>query len=114
MRDQLTTDTLVIVLLTRGVGPPIIHLEGFGEPGARPRMGLSRLELIELVGRIQAAEGTDDEITEWMSTFEDAVPLSGASGLIFWADLTPAGVVDRALAFEPPPLPAPGRPVGEI
>lgn len=71
---------------------------------------LSREELIVLVERIHAAEGTQDEITRWVRVIEQHVPMTEVSDLIFWSNLTPAEVVDTALSHVPVALPPPAEP----
>ena len=68
---------------------------------------MTREQLIELVRRIIAVDGTEQEIDRMLDTFEEHVPYPGASDLIYWeeGDLTPEAIVDRALAYKPVPLP---------
>lgn len=68
---------------------------------------LSRAELIALVQKIESAEGTEEEQDEWMRLLERNVPDPAVSDLIYWTfpELTPEGIVDRALAYRPIPLP---------
>ncbi len=68
---------------------------------------LNREELIDLVTKIIDADGTEEEVSDWIDLFQDNVPYPGASDLIFWPKdnrrVTPEEVVDEALAYRPPP-----------
>ena len=70
---------------------------------------LTRSELIELVYRIQRAEGTEAELSELLCLLEANVPHPEVSDLIFYAtpELTPEQVIDAALAYKPIILPLP-------
>ena len=71
----------------------------------------SRQELVELVRRIQAAEGrTQEEADKLVDLFCREVPHPEADGLIFHPDQhfmhepTAEEIVDKALAYEPTEL----------
>lgn len=63
----------------------------------------TRDELIELVRKISECDGTEDEINSWILLLEESVPHPSVSDLIFYPDkpLTPAEIVDEALAYNP-------------
>jgi hypothetical protein len=72
-------------------------------PGA-----LSRDELIALVERLQRADGTEAEQDDALRRFSQSVPHPCAGDLIHWpqrradgsfAEMTPAEIVDAALAY---------------
>ena len=64
-------------------------------------MALSKDELVELVRKISAAEGTEEEIDAMLHTLEKNVPHPAVSDLIFWSEeeLTPEQIVEKALAY---------------
>ena len=68
---------------------------------ARPRP--SKAELVELVGKLQRCEGTDDEQTVWLLLLERNVPHPAISDLIYHSgsDLTAEEIVEQALAHKP-------------
>ncbi|MGW7413383.1 hypothetical protein [Streptomyces sp. NPDC054863] len=73
---------------------------------------LSRDQLVELVRRIVAFSGTEEEVDAMEQLFEESVPYPGAYSLIYRHDpeLTPEEVVDIALSYEavaPPYRPDP-------
>ncbi|MBQ0983429.1 hypothetical protein KBZ10_02545 [Streptomyces sp. F63] len=63
---------------------------------------LSRDQLVELVRRIVAFDGTEEEVDAMEQLFEESVPYPGAYSLIYRHDpeLTPEEVVDTALSYE--------------
>lgn len=73
-------------------------------------LSMTRDQLIELVQRIIAVEGTEKEIDDMVDLFEHHVPYPGASDLIYWddRDLTAEEIVDTALAYQPIALPPSG------
>lgn len=62
---------------------------------------MSRNELIELVKKISDCEGTEDEIEEMISRLEQNVIDPEISDYIYYDDLTPEQIVDKALAYKP-------------
>ncbi len=65
---------------------------------------MSRVELIELVRKIMAVEGTEKEIDEMVDTLEANVLHPEVTDLMFYPekeDVTPEEVVDQALAYKP-------------
>ncbi|MGW4356212.1 hypothetical protein ACWELJ_29410 [Nocardia sp. NPDC004582] len=66
---------------------------------------LDREQLIELVARIQNVEGTEAQLDEWLARLQDSVADPNISDHIFWdfsdPPLTPAQIVDKALAYRP-------------
>lgn len=72
-------------------------------------MSLSRQELIALVTKIVNAEGTEEELDQWLEMVMRQVPHPQVSDLIFWhgPELTPEEIVDAALSYQPIVLPPP-------
>ena len=69
---------------------------------------LSRSELIDLVRKILAVAGTEEQVHALVVLFEMNVPHPEASGLIFWpddyglgSDPTAEEIVDQALNYSP-------------
>jgi hypothetical protein len=72
---------------------------------------LAREQLIELVEKIQKADGTEDEIHGWLMQVRRNVPDPNVSNLIFYYDsgrmsegdmnLSAEEIIDRALAYKP-------------
>ena len=69
---------------------------------------MTREELVDLVRRIQRAEGTEDELDALVGEFDRAVVHPRASNLIFWPghegferDAAAEEIVDAALAYRP-------------
>ena len=62
---------------------------------------LTREQLVDLVRRIQHAEGSEEERNDMLNTLIDNVPDPNVSDLIYYEDLTPEEVVDRALRYKP-------------
>jgi hypothetical protein len=66
---------------------------------------LSRMELVELVRKICAAEGTEEEQEDMLTLLQSSVPHPEVSDLIYFPpegdELTPEEIVDRALAYKP-------------
>jgi hypothetical protein len=75
-----------------------------GGPVKGAKIELSRLRreaLIELVRRVQRADGTEEEIDEWLHELESAVPHAQIGDLIFYPDkeMSPETIVDLALRY---------------
>jgi hypothetical protein len=72
---------------------------------------LTPTELVQLVTKIRNAQGTEQEIDEWITAFQSQVPYPQAIDLIFHPDrvmdltsgqeLTAAEIVAIALAYQP-------------
>ncbi|MEV0262609.1 bacteriocin immunity protein [Streptomyces sp. NPDC050617] len=64
---------------------------------------MTRSELIQLVERIMAGEGSESEHDALVRTLEENVPHPRVLGLIYYSDpaLTAEQVVDQALAYRP-------------
>lgn len=62
-----------------------------------------RGELIALVHRIVAGDGSEDQINEWIRTIERNVPDPNVSDLVFYPEkpMTPEEIVDKALSYKP-------------
>ncbi len=75
--------------------------------GARNSGRMTREQLIELVQRIVAVDGTEEEIERMLDIFESQVPYPGAFDLIYWDDrnLSAEKIVDEALSHKPITLP---------
>lgn len=61
---------------------------------------MTREELINLVKELYNSKGETEE-DRLLSLLEKNVPHPEVSDLIYWEDLTPEEVVDRALAYKP-------------
>lgn len=63
----------------------------------------SRAELVDIVRRLQAATGTEDEQDKLLDVLRANVPDPRISDLIFWppSELAPDEVIDCALAYRP-------------
>ncbi|WP_338019667.1 bacteriocin immunity protein [Paenibacillus piscarius] len=83
----------------------------FNTPKEAPIMSLSRQELIALVTKIVNAEGTEEELDQWLEMVMRQVPHPQVSNLIFWhePELTPEEIVDTALSYQPIVLPPPAE-----
>ncbi|WP_228811675.1 hypothetical protein [Nocardia otitidiscaviarum] len=66
---------------------------------------LDRGQLVELVARIASAEGSDEQLDEWLTQLTNTVADPRISDYIFWdfsdPPLTPEQIVDKALAYRP-------------
>ena len=68
---------------------------------------LRRDELVDLVGKLLRAEGSEVDQQAWLGLIEGSVPCPSGyvSDLIFWPpdgqELSAEEVVDRALAYRP-------------
>ncbi|MBC9912687.1 hypothetical protein [Chitinophaga varians] len=62
---------------------------------------MTREELIELVKKIAAAAGTEEEIDNMLSLLAEQVSDPHVSDYIYWEDLTAEEVVDKALKHKP-------------
>ncbi|MFW0788926.1 hypothetical protein [Gordonia sp. CPCC 205333] len=71
--------------------------------------GHNRAALIALVTRIKD-DPANDSIDRWLDELQAAVPDPNVSDLIFWDDLSPVEIVDRALAYEVLALGSPPSP----
>lgn len=71
----------------------------------------SRDELVELVRKILACEGTEEEVDEWQDLLEQNVPHPEVSDLMYFSgrEMTPEEIVDEALAYRATSLPPPKR-----
>jgi hypothetical protein len=72
---------------------------------------MNREELINLVKVIIDVNSnkSEEEIDALLQTLEDNVPHPAPSDLIYWVDLTPEEIVDRALSYKPIILPPPKK-----
>lgn len=63
---------------------------------------MSREELINLVKELYNSKGkTEEEENRLLELLEKNVPHPDVSDLIYWEDLTPEEVIDKALAYKP-------------
>ncbi|MBC9934685.1 hypothetical protein [Chitinophaga qingshengii] len=62
---------------------------------------MTRDQLIELVKRIAAAEDTEQQLDKMLELLEKNVPDPEVSNYIFYDELSPEEVVDKALAYKP-------------
>ena len=74
------------------------------------RERLERDQLVLLVERIRRAEGTEDEIEQWLGLVDQSVsaPSGYVSDLIFWPNLhgytnepSSTEIVDKAMSYKP-------------
>ena len=74
------------------------------------RRKLSRAEMIELLRRVIALDGTNEQIDDWIDEVEESspAPFGFVSGLIYHSQPrgTPEEIVDEALAYKPIIMPA--------
>ena len=61
---------------------------------------MTREELIELVKKIHAVEGTEEEIQDMVEEFAKNVPDPNGYSYIF-EDMSPDQIVDKALSYKP-------------
>lgn len=62
---------------------------------------LTRDELIDLVKKIFASNGSEEEISDLIDLLKRNVPHPSPGNLIYWEDLTPEEVVDKSLSYKP-------------
>lgn len=62
---------------------------------------MTREELIELVGKIARSEGTEQELDDMLDLLMNNVPDPHVANHIFYDDLTPEEIVDKALSYKP-------------
>lgn len=65
---------------------------------------MTRTELIQLVEKIRASEGTEKELNELMDLFLKNVPDPNAGGYLFlkeYENLTSEEIVAKALSYKP-------------
>lgn len=62
---------------------------------------LTHEELVDLVRKIFAGNGTEEEISNLLDVLKKNVPHPSPGNLIYWEDLTPEEVVDKCLAYKP-------------
>ena len=62
---------------------------------------MTREELVELVKKIAAVDGTEEEIDNMLELLKKNVPDPRVSNYIFHTNLTPEEIVDKALAYRP-------------
>ncbi len=62
---------------------------------------MSRNELIELVKKVIDCEGTEEEIDKMILKLEQNVIDPYISDYIYYDDLTPEQIIDKALAYKP-------------
>ena len=63
---------------------------------------MTRAELIDLVKEIIAAENkTEKEIDELLNVLMKNVPDPAVSDLIYWNNLSPEEIIDKALSYKP-------------
>lgn len=62
---------------------------------------LSKEELVELVKKIFAGNGSEEEINDLLDILKKNVPHPSPANLIYWEDLTPEEVVNKCLSYKP-------------
>ena len=97
--DSLFTSSDYLLGLERGVRARRILDVLVAETGG----GLTREQLVALVGKLLRAEGTAEELDAWLMLVQRNVPDPVVSDLIFRArdQLSAEEIVDRALAYRP-------------
>jgi hypothetical protein len=63
---------------------------------------MTREELVKLVREIMNVKGkTEEELSNLIDLLSKNVPHPAVSNLIYWEDLTPEQIVDKALNYKP-------------
>jgi len=62
---------------------------------------MTREELVELVKKIVTVQGTEEEIDGMLELLKKNVPDPRVSNYIFYDELTPEQIVDKALSYKP-------------
>jgi hypothetical protein len=63
---------------------------------------LNKEELIDLVKDIMDVKGkTEEQLVELLEVLKKNVPHPAPSDLIYWENLTPEEIVDKALSYKP-------------
>jgi len=62
---------------------------------------MTRGQLIELVKKIAAADGTEKELDEMLELLKKNVPDPRVSNYIFYDELSPEAIMEKALAYKP-------------
>lgn len=62
---------------------------------------MNRDQLIDLVRKIPTAEDSEKELDEMLEVLKKNVPDPRISNYIFYDDLSPEAIVDKALAYKP-------------
>ncbi|AWB44915.1 hypothetical protein DCC85_12255 [Paenibacillus sp. CAA11] len=76
-----------------------------GEPTRIP--DITREELVEIARRLQDEELSHGDTKFYMQLLEANVPMPEVSDLIYWEDLEPEQIIERAMAYESIRLPGP-------
>lgn len=64
-------------------------------------MPMTRNELIDIVKKIAAAQGTEAEQDQLLDLLMQNVPDPNVTDYIFYDELSPEEIVDKALAYKP-------------
>jgi hypothetical protein len=62
---------------------------------------MTREDLIELVKKIATSQGTEDELDNMIELLKTNVPDPRVSNYIFYDELSPEQIVDKALSYKP-------------
>ncbi|WP_166242973.1 hypothetical protein [Paenibacillus turpanensis] len=85
-----------------------ISLDGLIEEACNPDpqrvSDITKEELVEIVRRLQG-DLPHGETAFYLQLLEANVPMPGVSDLVYWDELEPEEIVERALAYEPIILP---------
>ncbi|WP_334075959.1 MULTISPECIES: hypothetical protein [Paenibacillus] len=70
-------------------------------PEPRRVPDITREELVEIVRRLQDSEISHGESMFCLQLLEANVPMPGVSDLVYWEDLEPEEIIERAMSYEP-------------
>lgn len=62
---------------------------------------LSKAEMICLIKEIRNLDNSEEEIDRFLKQLEQGVPDPQISDYIFWSEMTPEEIADKALAYKP-------------
>lgn len=62
---------------------------------------LSKAEMICLIKEIRNLDNSEEEIDKFLRQLEQGVPDPQISDYIFWSEMTPEEIADKALAYKP-------------
>lgn len=62
---------------------------------------LSRQEMIDLINKVMECEGTEEEQEDLVQKLDEGVLDPEIITYVFWTDMTPEEIADKALAYKP-------------
>jgi len=70
---------------------------------------LTYVEMVDLIAKLQAGEGDDEEVSEWLDRLSFSLGNPHVSNLIFHSKerLTPQQIIERAQQYKPFQMPPP-------